>query len=456
MEKVVAIVGRPNVGKSTLFNRIIGKRVAIVHHEAGVTRDRNYGEAEWTRKKFFLIDTGGFVPDSDAEFNKHIREQIKVAIGESDKVIFVLDGKNGIHPIDREIANVLRKNLGGKEIILAANKVDNESRELESLDFFSLGLGGVHCISALSGKNVADMLDDIVKDFPMADEEEKEDKRIKFAVVGRPNAGKSSIVNALLKEERNIVTDIPGTTRDSIDSVIKFYGEEIVLIDTAGLRKKSRIKKEESLEFFSTVRTYKAIQRCDVALLVLDATLIYENFDRASDIKLAVFKLDKQDIRIIEDILRFKKGLLIAINKWDLISKDTNTAKIIEQKITEHLKSFNFLKFIFVSALTKQRIHRVLDDAKSVYDERKKIIRTSELNRLILDEIKRKPHQSVKGKEVKINYITQLKSAPPVFAFFVNDPKLITENYKKFLDKKIREHFGYSGVPIELVFKKKN
>jgi GTPase len=456
MEKVVAIVGRPNVGKSTLFNRIIGKRVAIVHPLAGVTRDRNYGEAEWIGKKFFLIDTGGFVPDSDFEFNRHIREQIKVAIGEADKVIFVLDGINGIHPVDREIANVLRKNLNGKEIVLVANKADNEKRDLNAADFYSLGLGEPFCISALSGRNVADVLDHIVKDFPLADEEEKEDERIKFAIVGRPNAGKSSIANALLKEERNIVTDIPGTTRDSIDSVVKFHGEDIVLIDTAGLRKKSKIKKEESLEFFSTVRTFKAIQRCDVALLVLDAPVLYENFDRSPDLKLAVFKLDKQDIRIIEDILKFKKGLLVVINKWDLIEKDTNTAKIIEQKITEHLKSFNFLKFIFISALTKQRIHRVLEEAKVVYDERKKLIKTSELNELILDEIRRKPHQSVKGREVKINYITQLKSAPPVFAFFVNDPKLVSENYKKFLDKKMREHFGYSGVPIELVFKKKN
>ena len=456
MEKVVAIVGRPNVGKSTLFNRIIGKRVAIVHHTAGVTRDRNYGEAEWTGRKFFLIDTGGFVPDSDVEFNKHIREQIIVALGEADKVIFVLDGKNGIHPVDREIANILRKNLNGKEIILAANKVDNDSRELDAVDFFSLGLGEPYCVSALSGKNVADMLDRVVIDCPPADEEEKVDDRIKFAIVGRPNAGKSSIVNALMKEERNIVTNIPGTTRDSIDSVVKYHGEDVVLIDTAGLRKKSKIKKDESLEFFSTVRTFKAIQRCDVALLVLDATLLYENFDKVSDLKHSIFKLDKQDIRIIEDIMRFKKGLLVVINKWDLIEKGTNTAKIIEQKITEHLRSFNFLKFIFISALTKQRIHRVLDDARLVYEERKKTIKTSELNQYILEEIKRKPHQSIRGKEVKINYITQLRAAPPVFAFFVNDPKLISDNYKKFLDKKIREHFGYSGVPIELVFKKKN
>lgn len=456
MEKVVAIVGRPNVGKSTLFNRIIGKRVAIVHPVAGVTRDRNYGEAEWTGRKFFLIDTGGFVPDSDFEFNRHIREQIIIALGEADKVIFVLDGKGGIHPVDREIANILRKNLKGKEIIVVANKVDNTSRELDAVDFFSLGLGEPYCVSALSGKNVAEVLDHVVKDFPMADEEEKADDRIKFAIVGRPNAGKSSIVNALLKEERNIVTNIPGTTRDSIDSVVKYHGEDIVLIDTAGLRKKSKIKKEESLEFFSTVRTFKAIQRCDVALLVLDATLLYENFENVSDLKLAIFKLDKQDIRIIEDIMKFKKGVLLVINKWDLIEKDTNTAKLIEQKISEHLRSFNFLKFIFISALTKQRIHRVMDDAMTVYNERKKQIKTSELNEKILDEIKRKPHQSMRGREVKFNYITQLRAAPPVFAFFVNDPKLVSENYKKFLDKKMREHFGYSGVPMELVFKKKN
>ncbi len=456
MEKVVAIVGRPNVGKSTLFNRIIGKRVAIVHHVAGVTRDRNYGEAEWIGKKFFLIDTGGFVPDSDIEFNKHIREQIKIAIKESDKVIFVLDGINGIHPVDLEIAKILRKNLEGKEIIIAVNKIDNEKRELNSFDFFSLGFGKLFCISALSGKNVADMLDYIVKDFPFVDYEEKENKKIKFAIVGRPNAGKSSIVNALLKEERNIVTDIPGTTRDSIDSIIKYHGEDIVLIDTAGLRKKNKIKKEELLEFYSTVRTFKAIQRCDVALLVLDATLLYKNFESVSDKNLAVFKLDKQDISIIEDILKLKKGLIIIINKWDLISKDTNTAKIIENKIEEHLKSLPFLRFIFISALTKQRIHRVLEDAKIVYNERKKIIKTSELNQKILNEIKQKPHQSIKGKEVKINYITQLKSAPPVFAFFVNDPKNISENYKKFLEKKLRDNFGFKGVPIELVFKKKN
>jgi GTPase len=454
MDKIIAVVGRPNVGKSTLFNRILGKRVAIVHKISGVTRDRNYGEAEWTGKRFFLIDTGGFVPDSEEEFNKQIRAQVRIAIDEADKIIFLVDGLGGIHPVDVEIANLLRRYSKGKQIILAANKIDNTKRELNAVDFYSLGLGEPLGISALSGRHVAELLDVITEDFSQTDE--VEDNRIKFAIVGRPNAGKSSIANALLKEERNIVTDIPGTTRDSIDSIVKFHGEEIVLIDTAGLRKKSKIKKEESLEFFSTVRTHKAIQRCDVAMLILDATLLMENFINVSDIKSAVFKLDKQDIRIIEDILNYKKGLLVVINKWDLVEKETNTSVLIENKITEHLKSFNFLKFIFVSALTKQRIHKVLEETKTVYDERQKEIKTSQLNQYLLEDIKNTPHQSAKGKEVKINYITQLRHSPPVFAFFVNDPKLISDSYKRFIEKRIRYHFGFSGVPIELVFKKKN
>ena len=454
MEKVVAIVGRPNVGKSTLFNRIIGKRIAIVHHESGVTRDRNYGEAEWTGKKFFLIDTGGFVPDSDDQFNKHIREQVKIAIEEADKVIFVVDGEKGLHPVDKEIANNLRKYSGGKEIFLAANKIDSTKRDVFKNEFFSLGLGEPYAISALSGKLVAELLDDITKDF--SEGESAEDDRIKFAIIGRPNAGKSSIVNAILKEDRNIVTDIPGTTRDSIDSEIKFHGETLVLIDTAGLRRKSKAKRSETLEFFSTVRTYKSLEKCDVAILVIDATVVMEGMGNVSDLKHSTFKLDRQDARIIEDVLSYKKGLLIVINKWVLVEKESNTSVIIENKITEHLKSYKFLKFIFISALTKQRIHKVIEEAKAVYDERAKKIKTSELNDVMLDEIKRMPPQATRGKEIKINYITQLKSSPPVFGFFTNEPNLIAEHYKRYLEKKLREHFGYSGVPISLVFKKKN
>jgi GTP-binding protein len=454
MKNVVVIVGRPNVGKSTLFNRIVGKRVAIVHKTSGVTRDRNYEEAEWTGKKFFLIDTGGFIPDSEEKFDKAIREQILIAVEEADIILFTLDAFSGIHPSDYEIANLLRKHVKNKKIILIANKVDNIARDLGSVDFYSLGLGEPIGISALSGRNVGDLLDIITKDF--SEFVEIEDERIKFSVVGRPNSGKSSIINAILNEDRNIVTDIPGTTRDSIDSVIKFYGEEIVLIDTAGLRRRSKIKKSEALEFFSTVRTYKAIQRCDVAILVIDAKLLIETMNKSSNLKLAVFKLDKSDVRIIEDVINYKKGLLIVINKWDLIEKDTKTSKIFEQKITEHLKSYTFMKFVFISALTKQRIHRVIEEAKIIYDERNKFIKTSLLNEKLLNEIKVTPPSSVKGREVKINYITQLKSAPIIFAFFANEPKLIKDNYKKFLEKKIRKHFGFKGVPVGLVFKKKN
>ncbi|MFC2092367.1 ribosome biogenesis GTPase Der [Bacteroidota bacterium] len=454
MKNIVAIVGRPNVGKSTLFNRIVGRRVAIVHQTSGVTRDRNYEEADWTGKNFLLIDTGGFIPDSEEKFDKAIREQIIIAVDEADVIMFIVDASSGSHHNDNEVANLLRKYGGNKKIVLVVNKVDNDEQDLGSFDFYSLGLGDLIGISALSGRNVGDLLDIVTKDF--IEVEEKEDKRIKYAVVGRPNSGKSSIINAILKEDRNIVTDIPGTTRDSIDSVIKYYGEEIVLIDTAGLRKKSKIKKSESLEFFSTVRTYKSILRCDVAILVIDAKLLINTMSKSSDIKLAVFKLDRSDVRIIEDVINYKKGLLIVINKWDLIEKDTKTSKIFEQKITEHLKSYTFLKFIFVSALTKQRIHKVIEEAKVIYDERKRIVKTSLLNEILQKEIRITPPASVKGREVKINYITQLKSAPIIFAFFVNEPKLIKDNYKKFLEKKIREHFGFKGVPVGLVFKKKN
>lgn len=454
MENVVAIVGRPNVGKSTLFNRIIGKRVAIVHPTSGVTRDRNYGEADWLGRKFFLIDTGGFIPDSDEPFDKAIRAQIKIALSEADKILFVVEGFAGVHPADLEIAKLIRKNSGKKEIILVVNKIDNNEKDIDKIEFYKLGLGEPYTISALSGRNVADLLDIITIDFEQR--ADIEDTRIKFSIVGRPNAGKSSIANAILNEDRNIVTDIPGTTRDSIDSVIKYFGEDIVLIDTAGLRKKSKISMKESLEFFSTVRTYKAILRSNVVILVIDATLIFESFKNVSDIKSSFFKLDKQDTRIIEDVTKYKKGLLIVVNKWDLVEKDSKSVKLIQNKITEHLRSYDFLKFIFISATTKQRIHKVLEEAKTIYDERNKTVKTSELNEVLLPEIRKTPPSSTRGKEAKINYITQLKASPPVIAFFVNDPKLISENYKKFLERKIRQNFGFMGVPLTLVFKKKN
>ncbi|MBS1517060.1 MAG: ribosome biogenesis GTPase Der [Bacteroidetes bacterium] len=453
MEKIVAIVGRPNVGKSTLFNRLVGKQNAIVHSQSGVTRDRNYGEVEWTGKKFFLIDTGGFVPDSDEQFEKAIRSQVKLAIDEADEILFVVDAKNGMHPVDKELADMLRKHSDSKKIILVANKIDIVERTSNALEFYSLGLGEPFAMSAINGFNSGDLLDIVTEDFPLT-EDEPEDNTIKFAIIGKPNAGKSSIANALLNEERNIVTDIPGTTRDTIDSNLTYYGDDIVLIDTAGLRKKTKVK--ESIEFYSTIRTYKAIERCNVAILVIDAIPLLEELDKSSDIKLATFKLDKQDIKIIEDVVRLRKGLLIVINKWDLVEKDSNTAKIVEQKITEHLKSYTYLKFLFISALTKQRIHRVLEDAVAIYKERAKKVKTSELNEVLLNEIKSTPPPSLRGKEIKINYITQIKSSPPVFIFFVNDPDGIEDNYKRFLEKKLREKFGFRGIPIDLVFRRKN
>ncbi len=457
MHKVVAIVGRPNVGKSTLFNRIIGKRVAIVHQKSGVTRDRNYGEIEWSGKKFFLIDTGGFVPDSNEVFNKQIREQIKLAVNEADKIIFIVDGVTGLHPVDSEILKVLRKNSDNKEIYLVVNKIDSSNRDINTSDFYRLGLDEPFAVSAINGRNVADLLDRITHDIKQdAEDEEEEDTRPKFAIIGRPNAGKSSLVNALIKEERHIVTDIPGTTRDSIDSVLKYYKQEILLIDTAGLIKKSKLRDAESLEFYSTVRTFRAIDRCDIVILVVDSTILYESTKKTPDLNLSRMRLDKQDIKIIEEVAKLRKGILVVFNKWDLIDRDTKTSELILKKINEHLRSFDYLKFIFISALTKQRIHKVLEEAIKIYTERKKQIKTSELNEKILNKIKSTPHSSVRGKEIKINYITQIKTAPPVFAFFSNEPKSISENYKRFLEKKIREFFGFSGVPVGMIFKKKN
>ncbi len=453
MENIVAIVGRPNVGKSTLFNRLVGGQVAIVHNTSGVTRDRNYDEVEWTDKKFFLIDTGGFVPDSDERFEKAIRAQVKLAIEEADVILFVVDTKSGIHPVDEEIADMLRKYSKEKKIILVANKVDIVDKEPNILEFYSLGLGEPFPLSAINGYNSGDLLDKITKDFDTSSPG-TDDSKIKFAIIGKPNAGKSSIANAILNEERNIVTEIPGTTRDTIDSTLKYYGDEIVLIDTAGLRKKTKVN--ESVEFYSTIRTYKAIERCNVAILVIDASDLLTELNKSSDINLAAFRLDKQDIKIIDDVIKLRKGLLIVVNKWDLVEKDSNTAKIVERKIKEHLKSYTYLKFIFVSALTKQRIHKVIEEAKNIYDERASKIKTSELNDFLINEIRLKPPQSLRGKEIKINYVTQIRSSPPVFAFFTNDPEGIEDNYKRFLEKKIRERFPYKGVPIELVFKKKN
>ncbi len=432
---IVVIVGRPNVGKSTLFNRIVGKRDAIVNDQSGVTRDRNYGETDWAGKYFQLIDTGGYVPNSEDLFEKAIKEQVEIAIDEADSILFVVDVRTGLNPLDVEIANILRSS--NKEFYLLVNKVDSEKFEAMASEFYSLGIERVYNISALAGRNIGDLLDDVTQNFQINLEDEN-DERFKIAIVGRPNSGKSSLTNSLLGYERTIVTDIPGTTRDSINSILKYYGKEIVLIDTAGLRKKKRV--EESIEFFSTIRTLKAIGECDAAIILIDAQ----------------FGLENQDQKIIDEAVRRRKALIIAINKWDLIEKETNTAKENEDEIKNKLGALGYIPVIFISALTKQRIFKLVERVIEIGEERKKKINTSKLNEILLEEIKKNPPPSTQtGKEIKIKYITQVGDHYPVFIFFANYPKNIPEHYKRFLEKLIRKHFGFEGVPFTLSFKSK-
>ncbi len=460
-QKIVAIIGRPNVGKSSLFNRLVGKKIAIVDDMPGVTRDRNYGETEWNGKKFFLIDTGGYVPRSKDKFEAAIREQVKISIDEADILLFLVDAKSGLTPLDYDIAELLRKDaskLGNenKKVILVLNKVDKKSDEDVKPDFFKLGLGEPLEVSALVGRKSGDLLDLITSYISDDDIEETDASSIKFAIIGRPNVGKSSLSNALTQTNRNIVTDIPGKTRDPIDSVVKYYGKDIILIDTAGLRKKSRIKRSESLEYYSAIRTHRSIERCDVAIIVIDATTIVSKLSKYVDPTMAIFKLSKEDVEIIVAAAEMKKGILIVINKWDLVEKETNTAKIFEEKVKEHLKTFNYLPFMFTSALTKQRVSKIIDMALKVYDNRAMEIKTSELNDMLGRAIKSFPPRSKSHRELKINYITQLQHSPPVIGFFCNLPDEIEVNYKRFLENKIRSFFGFIGTPLTLTFKKKN
>jgi len=432
---LVVIVGRPNVGKSTLFNRLVEKREAIIHDTSGVTRDRHYGEVEWAGKKFTLIDTGGYVPQSEDTFEKAIREQVNIAISEADAILLMCDVRTGIHPIDTEITNMLR--TSGKEFYLLVNKVDSENYEAAATEFYSLGIEKIYDVSAIAGRKIGDMLDEVTEGFEKIPEEET-DPRLKIAVVGRPNVGKSSLVNSLLGEDRNIVTEIPGTTRDSIHSIIKHYGEEIVLVDTAGLRKKKRV--QESIEFYSNIRTLKTIGECDVAIVMLDAQ----------------FGLEKQDQKIIDEVIRWKKGLIIAVNKWDLVEKDSNTADRFKKVMLEKLGAVNYAEVIFISALTKQRIFKLLEIAKTVQKERRKKIPTSRLNEDLLEEIKNNPPPTTStGREIKIKYITQVGDYYPIFNFFCNYPKLVADNYKRFIENLIRKYYGFKGVPMTLSFREK-
>ncbi len=433
---VVAIVGRPNVGKSTLFNRLLKKRKSIVHSEAGVTRDRIHDTVNWSGCQFILIDTGGYIPDDTDQINVAVKEQIGMAIEESDLLLFVVDGVETLTNIDHQVAEMIRKS--GKNVILTVNKLDNEKLEIYLHDFYNLGLGKPYAISAMKGRRIGDYLDLILENLPREVLETDENPELlKLAIVGKPNAGKSSILNCLLGENKAIVTDIPGTTRDSIDTSIKYFGKTITLIDTAGLRKKSKVK--DNIEYFSAVRSNIAISRSNISVLVIDGT---EGFQ-------------KQDANICRAILNNKRGLLIVINKWDLVKKSTNTMK---EYVDEMIYQSNTLKnypVIFTSALTKKRVTQIMEKSQQIFENYQRKINTKELNDFFQKVIDRTPPPATYGKYIRIKYVSQVKSAPPLIVFFCNEPKLVTEEYKRFLENQFRSKYNFEGVPISIKFRKK-
>ncbi|MEO6850103.1 MAG: ribosome biogenesis GTPase Der [Mucilaginibacter sp.] len=433
MSNIVAIVGRPNVGKSTLYNRLTESRKAIVDDFSGVTRDRHYGVAEWTHHNFTIIDTGGYVANSEDVFEAAIREQVIIAIEEATVILFMVDVTTGITDLDDEIATLLRRSK--KPVHVVVNKVDNNSQQYDATVFYSLGLGEIYNVSSMTGSGTGELLDEVVKSF---DEEVVEENTLpKFAIVGRPNVGKSSIINALIGKDRNIVTPIAGTTRDSIHIHYNQYGHDFMLVDTAGLRKKTKVK--ENIEFYSVMRTIKALEEADVVILMIDA----------------VEGIESQDINIFHLAEKNKKGIMIVVNKWDLIEKNNKTIKVFEEQIRDKIAPFVDVPIVFTSVTEKQRVLKVIEVAQKVYENRARKIATSKLNDIMLPIIENYPPPSIKGKYVKIKYVTQIAGASPMFAFFCNLPQYVKEPYYRFIENKVRENFEFSGAPVQIWFRQK-
>jgi len=434
VNKIVAIVGRPNVGKSTLFNRLTESREAIVDPTSGVTRDRHYGSVNWNGRLFSVIDTGGYVNDSDDVFETEINRQVNIAIEEAALILFMVDVDTGLTDLDESVAKMLRRS--GKDVILVVNKVDNNSRLADAVEFYRLGLGDYFSVSSINGAGTGDLLDKIVNELPN-EEQQEEETLPRIAVVGRPNVGKSSLLNSLMGENRNIVTPVAGTTRDSVFIRYKKYEHDFLLVDTAGLRRKSRVS--EDVEFYSTLRSVRAIENSDICLLMIDATI----------------GIESQDLNIMNIILSNNKGLVLLVNKWDLAEKDSNSARDIEKYIRNKTLPFIDYPVLFISAISKQRIHRVVNEAMRVHANRTKKIATSALNNYLLPLIENTPPPAIKGKFIKIKYISQLPTYYPSFAFFCNHPQYIRDPYKRFLENRLREKFEFTGSPIKIFFRKK-
>ena len=435
MSNILAIVGRPNVGNSTLFNRLLERREAIVDSTAGVTRDRHYGKSDWNGVEFTVIDTGGYDVGSDDIFEEEIRRQVQLAVDEATSIVFMVNVEEGLTDTDQEIYQLLRK--ANKPLYVVVNKVDSAKELLPATEFYQLGIEKYYTLSSATGSGTGELLDDIVKDFPTTEYVDVFEGLPRITIAGRPNVGKSTLTNALLGDERNIVTDIAGTTRDSIETIYNKFGHEFILVDTAGMRKKSKVN--EDLEFYSVMRSIRAIENSDVVILMIDATKGWES----------------QDMNIFGIAQKNRKGIVILVNKWDLVEKETNTMKQFENQIREKIALFSDVPILFISALTKQRILKAVETAVEVYENRKKRIKTSKLNEIMLPIIENTPPPALKGKYIKIKYCTQLPTVTPQFAFFCNLPQYVKEPYKRFIENQLRKNFDFTGVPIEVYFRQK-